>query len=79
MSLFDFHLEKTRKIFPNVEKARKINAFFHSIKKYPTEFQLWHTSCSYIGQKEKNKTTCPKQKRKAAVFEKGNSPFPEKA
>ena len=30
-------------------------------------------------KKEKNKTTCPKQKRKAAVFGKGNSPSPEKA
>lgn len=79
MSLFDFHLEKTRKIFPHVEKARKINAFCHSAKKYFLKFQLWHTSCFYIGQKEKNKTTCPKQKRKAVVFGKGNSPSPEKA
>lgn len=77
---FWFSFRKNKKIFPNVEKSRKINAFLPFTKKYSTEFQLWHTSCSYIGQKEKNKTTCPKQKRKAAVFGKGNPPpFPEKA
>lgn len=71
---FWFSFRKNKKIFPNVEKSRKINAFLPFTKKYSTEFQLWHTSCSYIGQKEKNKTTCPKQKRKAAVFGKGNPP-----
>ena len=78
MSLFDFICGKKQN-FSECRKSPKNQCFSTFCKKYFLKFQLWHASCSYIGQKEKNKTICPKQKRKAAVFGKGNSLFPKKA